>query len=102
MLQFNNSNTFVEYNEGLLIESGHKVGIKAKNFKPGLIWSEANEVDKILLYHYIYEGLDYFKLDVSNGLNHYILYSPRQKLIENQFYTIYITRQDSLFKITIQ
>lgn len=53
-------------------------------------------------YHYIYEGLDYFKLDVSNGLSHYILYSPRQKLTANQFYTIYITRQDSLFKITIQ
>ena len=102
VLQFNNSNTFVEYNEGLLIESGHKVGIKAKNFKTGLIWSETNKVDKILLYHYIYEGLDYFKLDVSNGLSHYILYSPRQKLTANQFYTIYITRQDSLFKITIQ
>lgn len=102
VLQFNNSNTFVEYNEGLLIESGHKVGIKAKNFKIGLIWSETNKVDKILLYHYIYEGLDYFKLDVSNGLSHYILYTPRQKLTANQFYTIYITRQDSLFKITIQ
>lgn len=101
VLSFADGDSFVEYKEGLLINGNHKVGIRAKNFRDGLIWSEGNEFDTISLFHYKYEGLDYFKLVATNELSNYILYSPRVKLDTTSFSTIYITRDNNIFGITI-
>lgn len=92
----------VVYKEGFVLDGDFVIGLKIQNPMPNeIICRCTNNINSITLYHYLYENLHYFKLSVDNGLNNYILYSDRFNLIEDEIFSVYITRKNNLYQIDI-
>ena len=72
-----------------------------KNPQPGVIYDSYNGNFRTTLYHYKYEGMNYFKLAVSNGFSDYILYSDRITIRNNAFVTVYITKKNNLYQLDV-
>ena len=100
-IDLTNKDTSLKYDNGFLLTDGHKVGIKAKSFVPGLIWSETNSIKCVRLLCYEYKDSYYFKLEAKDIVNTYVLYSELLKLDPNTSITIYITKENELYQLNI-
>lgn len=91
----------LNYKEDFIINGDYKVGLKIKNPKPGIIYDSSNGNFRTTLYYYEYEGLNYFKLAVSNGFSDYVLYSDRMIINEDTFVAVYITKKSNLYQLDV-
>ena len=88
----------LNYKEGFLINGDYKIGLKIKNPEQGIIYNSSNGNFRTILYYCEYEGLNYFKLTVSNGFSNYILYSNRMTINAEMFVSVYITKKSNLYQ----
>lgn len=91
----------LSYKEDFIINGDYKVGIKLKNPEQGVIYDSSNGNFRTTLYYYEYEGLNYFKLAVSNGFSDYVLYSDRIVINADTFIAIYITKKSNLYQLDV-
>lgn len=92
----------VIYKEGFVLDGDFTVGLKIQNPMPNeIIFKCTNGINNIALYHYLYESLHYFKLVVDNSMDNYILYSNRFNLVEDESFSVYITRKNNLYQLDI-
>lgn len=92
----------VIYKEGIVLDSDYLIGLKIKNpVIDELLYRGTNGLYNVSLYNHMYEGLHYFKLIVDNGMDNYILYSNRFRLVDGQSVSAYITKKNNLYQLDV-
>lgn len=92
----------VTYKEGIVLDGDYLIGLKIKNpVRDELLYRGTNGLYDVSLYNHMYEDLHYFKLVVDNGMDNYILYSKRFKLVDGQSVSAYITKKNNLYQLDV-
>ena len=92
----------VVYKEGFVLNGEYAIGLKIQNpVQNEIIYKGTNGVNNVILYHYLYENLHYVKLVVDNHIDNYILYSNRFDLVEDESFSVYITKKNNLYQLDI-